>query len=402
MARRIALAAQGIGRAPPAAPGRKHVLGLVERLGALQIDSVNVLVRAHYMPGFSRLGAYPRAALDALAWGSRRQRALFEYWGHEASLLPFATQPLFRWRMARAERGDGMWRGLFTFAQENKAAVQAALAEVTAHGAMAAADLSETGRSQGGWWGWSDGKKALEYLFWSGQLAVAGRRGNFERLYDLPERVLPADVLAAPTPAEADAHRALVGIAARALGIGTAGDFGRYFRLGPEPRARVAELVEAGELIPVEVAGWGRPAYLHRDAAIPRRAAAATLVSPFDPLLWERDRAERLFGFRYRIEIYVPAHKREHGYYVLPFLLGDAFAARLDLKADRAAKVLQVVSAHREEQGDPAAVAAALAPSLAALAGWLGLERVEVASRGDLAPALRRHAKAGSIEPVLA
>jgi uncharacterized protein len=401
MARRIALAAQGIGRAPPASPGRRHVLGMVERLGALQIDSVNVLARAHYMPGFSRLGAYPRGVLDALAWGGKRQRALFEYWGHEASLLPFTAEPLFRWRMARAERGDGMWSGLARYAAENRKAVGAALAEIRANGAMAAADLTDAGKSRGGWWGWSDGKRALEYLLWSGQLAVAGRRGNFERLYDLPERVLPANVVAMPTPAEADAQRALVATAARALGIGTAGDFGRYFRLGPEARERVAELVEAGELVQVEVNGWNRPALLHRDAALPRRAIAATIVSPFDPLLWERDRAERLFGFRYRIEIYVPAHKREHGYYVLPFLLGDAFAARLDLKADRAEKVLRIVAAHREEGAPPpAAIAEALAPVLARLAGWLGLEHVEIAKRGDLAPALRSHAKSGSIEGV--
>lgn len=391
-ARRIALAAQGIGRARPAAPGRRHLLALVERLGALQIDSVTVLVRAHYMPGFSRLGAYPRPALDALAWGTRRRRTLFEYWGHEASLLPFAAQPLFRWRMERARRGEGMWAGIARFARENRRQVTAAMAAIADRGALAAADL-QVGKGRGGWWGWSDGKKALEYLFWSGQLAVAGRRGNFERLYDLPERVLPANVLGATTPAEADAQRALVATAARALGIGTVSDFARYFRLGPEARARVAELVETGELVPVEVAGWGRPAFRHRDAAVPRRAGGVALVSPFDPLLWERNRAERLFGFRYRIEIYVPAHRREHGYYVLPFLLGDTFAARVDLKADRRAGVLRVLSAHREEAADRRAVAAALAGELAALAAWLGLGRVDVADRGDLAPLLRHAAE---------
>jgi len=242
---------------------------------------------------------------------------------------------------------------------------------------------------RGTWWGWSEGKRALEYLFWSGQLAVAGRRGNFERLYDLPERVLPAEILASPTPAEADAQRMLVSLAARALGIGTEGDFVRYFRLGPEAKERVAELVETGELIPLEVAGWNRPAYLHRDAARPRRLAANALVSPFDPLLWERDRAERLFGFRYRIEIYVPAHKRTHGYYVLPFLMGDRFAARVDLKADRQEGMLHVLAAYAEEATDRAAVAEALVPELAALAAWLGLARVKIAGRGDLAPAVR-------------
>jgi uncharacterized protein YcaQ len=392
MARRIALAAQGIGRARPELPARRHVLGIVQRLGAVQIDSVNVLTRAHYMPAFSRLGTYPRGALDTLAWGNKRERALFEYWGHEASLLPFAMQPLFRWRMARAERGQGLWSGLARFAAEHKRQVAAALAEIRTSGVMAAADLAEAGASKSTWWGWSDGKKAFEYLFWSGQLAVAGRRGNFERLYDLPERVLPVSILAAPTPDEADAQRALVAIAARALGIGTAGDFGRYFRLGPEAGGRVAELVETGELIPVEVTGWGRPAYLHQDAVIPRKMMAQALVSPFDPLLWERDRAERLFGFHYRIEIYVRAENRLHGYYVLPFLLGDRFVARVDLKADRHAGTLHVLAAHMEEAADLGAVAEALTTELSALAAWLGLDRVEIARRGDLAPALKAQA----------
>ena len=387
-ARRIALAAAGLGRARPAAPARRHVLAMVERLGALQIDSVNVLVRAHYMPAFSRLGAYPHAALDSLAWGNRRQRVLFEYWGHEASLLPHAAQPLFRWRMARAERGQGLWTDLARFAATHKREVAAALAEIRAQGAMAAADLSDAGTSHGPWWGWSNGKRALEYLFRSGQLAIAGRRGNFERLYDLPERVLPPGILAAPTPSEPDSQRALIAIAARALGIGTASDFARYFRLGPEARARVQELAEQGEIIPLDVSGWSQPAYLHRDAARPRRLAANALVSPFDPLLWERDRAERLFGLRYRIEIYVPAHKRTHGYYVLPFLMGERFAARVDLKAERQSGTLHVLAAHLEERRDPAAVAAALAAELAALAAWLGLSQISIAARGDLAPAL--------------
>lgn len=216
----MSLAAQGLGQARPVNPGRRHVLGAIKRSGALQIDSVNVLVRAHYMPGFTRLGAYPRALLDGLAWGKPHQRALFEYWGHEASMMPFAMQPLFRWRMAKALRGVGMWTDVASFAVANRDKVAAALSAIRDQGAMAAADLGQRDKDRKGFWSWSDGKKALEFLVWSGQLAVAGRRGNFERLYDLPERVLPADVLAAPTPAEADAHRALVALAARALGIG--------------------------------------------------------------------------------------------------------------------------------------------------------------------------------------
>jgi uncharacterized protein len=388
-ARRVALAAQGFGRARPPAPGRRHLLSLVERLGMLQIDSVNVLARAHYMPAFSRLGAYPREALDGAAWNGRG-RALFEYWGHEASLLPVALQPLLRWRMARAERGEGMWADLARFAHERPQEIAAALEEIRERGPLAASELSNAGRSRGGWWGWSDGKRTMEYLFWSGRLAVATRRGTFERVYDLSERVLPAAVMAAPTPSEPEAQRALLRIAARAMGVATGGDLGRYFRLpAADAKARVAELQEAGELLPVDVKEWGKPAYLSPEAVLPRRPVTAScLLSPFDPLLWERDRAERLFGFRYRIEIYTPAHKREHGYYVLPYLLDDALVARVDLKADRAANTLRVLAAHAEADRDRGEIAEALSAELAALAFWLGLERVTVARRGDLAARL--------------
>lgn len=391
-ARRIALAAQGLARprrAVPATPGR--LLALIDRLNLHQIDSVNVLARAHYLPAFSRLGSYPTETLDRLAWGGKRR--LFEYWAHEASLLPFDLQPLLRWRMARAERGQGMWRSIAAFARDRRAEVEDVMKRVREEGALAASDF-ERGRA-GGWWGWSDAKRCLEYLFWSGRLTTATRRASFERVYDLPERVLPAEIVAAPTPSEADAHRALLERSARALGIATATDLRDYFRLSPaDAKPRIAELAEAGILIPVQVRGWRDTAYLHRDARLPRRAEGQALLSPFDPMVWERSRTERLFGMRYRIEIYTPAHKRVHGYYVLPFLLRDRLAARVDLKADRKAKVLRVEAAHLEPEA-PDDTAERLAEELRLMAEWLGLEKIAVGHRGDLAPVLAACARSG-------
>ena len=388
-ARRIALAAQGFAEPRPSGPAdMRHLRRVLRRLGLLQIDSVNVLVRAHYLPLFSRLGPYDRNLLDSAAYAGRR-RTLFEYWGHEASFLPVSLHPLLRWRMARAERGEGVYGSLARLARERRPFVEAVLAEVAARGPLSAGELSLGGRGQGSWWGWSEGKRALEWLFWAGRVTTATRRG-FERVYDLTERVLPASVLAAPTPSVEDAQRELVRIAARALGVASERDLRDYFRLDvSDARARVAELVEAGELLPVQVEGWAQPAYLDPTARRPRRVEARALVSPFDPLVWERSRAERLFGFRYRLEIYTPAHKREHGYYVLPFLLGDRLVARVDLKADRGAKRLLVHAAHAEERMDRAAVAAALGEELRAVAQWLDLDRIEVGERGDLAPLLR-------------
>jgi uncharacterized protein YcaQ len=388
-ARRIALAAQGFGGRRTAAPGRRHLLGIVARLGAVQIDSVNVLSRAHYLPFLSRLGLYDRDLLDRLAWG-KRPRTVFEYWAHEACLLPVELHTLFRWRMARAAAGVGTWAGIARFARERPDYIAAALAEIRDRGPLAASDLSAAGRSGGSWWGWSDGKRAVEYLFWAGLLTTSGRRGSFERVYDLPERVLPSAVLNAPTPVEADARRELLRIAAGALGIATEGDLKRYFRLsGDDIPTLVNELVDAGDLVPVRIEGWTAPAYRARDAAVRRMVRAATLLSPFDPLVWERDRAERLFGFRYRIEIYTPAHKRQHGYYVLPVLSGDRFVARVDLKADRAMRRLLVQAAHAEAGVDHADLAGALIQELGSVAGWLGLAGIMVANRGDLAPALQ-------------
>ena len=377
-ARRIALGAQGFGRPrPERRVDAGHLGRTLDRLALHQIDSVNVLVRAHYLPAFSRLGPYDRTLIDRAAWGRRSQRRLFEYWAHEASLLPVELYPLFRWRMARAERGDAGYAGLRCFAKEDRAAAETVLSRIVAEGPLSASAF-ENGRGQGGWWGWGDTKRALEWLFWAGLITTATRRNSFERVYDLPERVLPPAVLALPTPPEDEAHRALLDLAARALGVATAGDLRDYFRLGPdEARAGIAALVDLGRLRPVEVEGWDKPAYLHAEANVPRRVDARALLAPFDPLVWERARTERIFGFRYRIEIYVPAGKRLHGYYVLPFLLGERLVARVDLKADRATGRLLVRSIHNEI-GAPPGTEDALTAELLAMARWLGLGEVVI------------------------
>ena len=375
--------------ARPSGPvGQAHLKRIVERLALHQIDSVNVLVRAHYMPLFSRLGAYPREALDLVAWGPKSKRRLFEYWAHEASLLPLDVQPLLRWRMARAERGVGVWGNVKPFAHERRAEADALLKRIADEGPLASSDIAET-RAQGGWWGWSETKQALEYLFWSGQITTKTRRTSFERVYDLPERVLPRDILDTSTPDEHTAQRALLARSARALGIATAGDLRDYFRLKPaDALPRIDELVEDGTLLPIQVRGWKQQAYLHRDAKIPRRITGQALLCPFDPLIWERARTERLFDTRYRIEIYVPAEKRVHGYYVLPFLMDGRLVARVDLKADRQAGRLLVQSAH-SEPGAPPEAAERLKVELDLMAGWLGLDGVTIVDKGDLAPALR-------------
>jgi uncharacterized protein YcaQ len=391
-ARRIALAAQGFAEARPDGPiGVRRLRRTIDRLGLLQIDSVNVLIRAHYLPLFSRLGPYDTTLLDRLAWGGRK-RGLFEYWGHEASLLPLDTQPLLRWRMARAAAGNVGFKGyLMRYGQERRAFIEAVRRQIEDRGPLAAADLTDGGKSAGKWWGWSDGKQAMEWLFIAGQVTTSGRRGAFERVYDLTERVIPADVLALPTPDDRDAQRTLLRKAAQALGVATEYDLRDYFRLRPEDtKARLAELVEAGELLPVEVEGWSHVAYLDPRAHVPRKVEARALLVPFDPLIWERDRAERLFGFRYRIEIYTPLEKRQFGYYVLPFLLGDRLVARVDLKADRANSRLLVHAAHAEHGAKQAEIAGPLRAELRLMADWLDLDAVKVAPAGALGRALAR------------
>jgi uncharacterized protein len=382
-ARRVALAAQGFAdRRPAATADLRHVRKAIRRVGVVQIDSVNVLCRAHELALWSRLGAYRRGALDDLA---HRRRELFEYWAHEASFVPVRLQPLLRWRMDHA--ADHAWAGVARIQRDKPGYVAAVLDEVRARGPIAASDLSNGGASRGPWWGWADGKVAMEWLFYSGQVSVHERRRSFERVYDLTERVLPAGVLAAPTPTTDDAHRALLLEAARAHGVATAHDLADYFRIGvAKGRPRIAELVDAGALLPVEVAEWGAPAYLHPEARLPRRVDARAVLSPFDSLVWERSRTERTFGMRYRIEIYTPAAKRTHGYYVLPFLLGDQLVGRVDLKADRKAGTLLVQSAwvepaHADRWPE---IAAELATELNDLAAFLELDQVATTGRGDL------------------
>jgi uncharacterized protein len=388
-ARRVALAAQGFAERRPTAtagPGGRHVAKVLGRLGLFQIDSVNVLIRAHYMPLYSRLGPYDRALLDRTF--SRAPRRAFEYWGHEASLVRVDLQPALRHRMRRA--GTQAWGGPLSVAREQPAVVSSVLDEVRARGPLTARQIdSDLPRGTQQWgWNWSVVKQALEYLFYAGEVTSAGRTSAFERLYDLPERVLPQHVLSVPTPSDDDAVRTLVEVAARAHGVASERCLRDYFRLRPDETKRaVAELVEAGELLPVMVQGWARPAYLHAEARVPRRVSARALLSPFDPLVFERGRTEALFGFRYRIEIYVPAHLRVHGYYVLPFLLGDRLVARVDLKADRVHGVLRVAAAYGEP-GSDSGTAEQLAAELWSMAGWLGLSDVAVTPVGDLASAL--------------
>ncbi|SSB94460.1 hypothetical protein SAMN04488697_101193 [Pseudomonas sp. 43mfcvi1.1] len=378
-ARRLALAAQGFdGRSPPASVQPSRLNRLIERLGVLQIDSVNALVRSHYLPLFSRLGHYNRDLLDQAAWSQGRRRTLFEYWGHEASLLPMSMYPLMRWRMSRASRGEGIYQQLARFGHERQDVIRRVLASVQEQGAIGAGSLSTRQDKAGPWWDWSAEKHALEWLFAAGEVTVAGRRG-FERLYDLPERVLPESILQQPLPDEAQAQRALLVHAAEALGIATEKDLRDYFRLDPaDSRARLADLEEAGDLLRCEVQGWKQPAWCRPGAKIPRKVAASALLSPFDSLVWERGRTERLFDFRYRLEIYTPAHKRVYGYYVLPFLHHERIAARVDLRAERALGRLAVHAVHEDASGLDEEGMQALALNLRRMAQWLGLERVQL------------------------
>lgn len=389
-ARRVALAAQGFLDPPHAQPTLRTLERTVRRTGVLQIDSVNVLQRAHFMPLYARMGPYDTDLLRRAS--AERPRRLVEYWAHEAAYMPVDLWPLMQHRMAQAH--ERAWGGPKSVARENPQLLRDVLADVQGRGARTAREIEAdlTGgadRTKGHWgWNWSEVKKALEFLFYAGDITVAGRNGSFERLYDVPERVLPAAVLAAPTPAPADALRELVRRAAVSHGVATEQCLRDYYRMGvAETRAAVADLVDAGDLLPVTVEGWRRPAYLHREARVPRRVQARTLLSPFDPVVWERARTEALFDFRYRIEIYVPEPKRVHGYYVLPFLLGDDLVARVDLKADRARSTLLVPGAFAEP-GAPADVTVHLAAELRRLADWLSLDEIAIGSRGDLAPAL--------------
>ena len=382
-ARRVALAAQGFADPrPTGAVDRRHLRRVVGRTGLLQIDSVNVFERAHYVPVYSRVGPYAKDLVDRAAY---RDRELFEYWGHEASLLPVALHPLLRWRMERAASLEEGWGRTRSIAREQPQLVADVLRRVQQEGPVGAGQLRDGPRGAAGWWTWDAAKTVLEHLFWTGRVTTSTRR-SFERLYDVTERVLPAQVLAAPTPSREDAQQQLLLLAARSHGVATERDLRDYFRLRvDEARAALQALVEDGRLLRVQVDGWRDPAYLHPEAAVPRRVRASALLSPFDPLVWERARTSRLFGFDYRIEIYVPAEKRVHGYYVLPFLHDEALRARVDLKSDRQAGVLRVQAAWLEPGHEAGETAVALAAELHRAAGWQGLDAVHVAGRGDLA-----------------
>jgi uncharacterized protein len=389
-ARRIALAAQGFLDRPHATPDLRTLTRTVRRTGVLQIDSVNVLQRAHYMPLFSRMGPYDTTLLDRAS--GRAPRRLVEYWAHMAAFMPVDLWPHMQHRMRHYRDQGHPWMD-----GRNASLADSLLAELREKGRKTSRDLDDgLPRRKDQWgWNWSETKKALEYLFFAGDLAIAGRNAQFERVYDLPERVIPRSILDLPVPTDEEAHRELVRRAAISHGVATARALRDYYRMpvaatGPA----MAALVDAGELMPVRVEGWTQQGFLHRDARIPRRVHARALLSPFDPLVWERDRTEALFDFFYRIEIYVPEAKRVHGYYVLPFLLGDRIVARVDLKADRIGSVLRVKAAFAEP-GAPAETAAELAAELCSLAGWLNLDDVRVELRGDLRAALRSALRSG-------
>jgi uncharacterized protein len=383
-ARRCALAAQGF--TGPRTPGRvdvRHYRKVLDRLGVVQLDSVNVFSRTHYLPFFSRLGPYRRESLDDWLWGSGE---IFEYWAHMASVVPTETHRLFRWRMDQS----GTWGEFQNVINHKPEYIQDVLEQVRMMGPIQTSDLKDPGtrRGEGAMWNWSDGKIALEYLFVKGAVTTAARP-NFTRLYDLTERVIPARHLEAPTPDVEAAQSELLVMGAAALGVGTAEDLADYYRIRmPVARPLIDRLVETGALVEVQVEGWNKPAYLHPEATIPRQATGTALLSPFDNLVFHRERVERLFNFHYRIEIYVPGPKRVYGYYVLPFMLDGDLVARVDLKTDRQAKALLVRGAFAEPGVDRVAVGLALREELELVAAWLGLDEVRVTRNGDLADQL--------------
>jgi uncharacterized protein YcaQ len=379
-ARRYALGAQGFneGRAAGRVDAR-HFRRVVDSVGLIQLDSVNVFSRAHFMPFFSRLGQYDRDALDRWLW---RSAEMFEYWGHEASLIPTDRHRLFRWRMNQ-KLG---WRAMTRLQEQQPGYIEHVLSQVEERGPLQTRELEDPGeRMNQSMWNWSDGKLALEVLFLQGRVTTADRP-NFTRMYDVAERVIPATHLEAPDPGRADAQKELLLLGAKSMGVATAEDLGDYYRIRmPQTRPLVDELVNSGSLIEVEVDGWDKPGYLHPDAKLPREARGTALLSPFDNLIWHRPRVERLWGFHYRIEIYVPEPKRVFGYYVLPYLLDGELVGRVDLKTDRASRSLLVRGAFAESGVDKVAVGRNLRKELELVAAWLEMEDIVISQKGDLA-----------------
>lgn len=382
-ARRYTLAAQGFNEGR--ADGRvdvRHFRKVVDQIGLIQLDSVNVFARTHYLPFFSRIGPYDRDSLDDWIWQSSE---MFEYWGHEASIIPVQDRRLFRWRMEQSLK----WRRLKELEENQPGYVEDVYRQVAERGPLQTRDLDRPGeRDSSAMWGWNNGKVALEVLFLQGRVSTS-HRTNFVRMYDITERVIDAEHLEGPAPIHDEALTELLLKAASSLGVATADDLADYYRIRmPAARPLIRRLVDDGGLVEVEVEGWDKPAYLHPEAVLPRKARGTALLSPFDNLIWYRPRVERLWDFHYRIEIYVPEPKREYGYYVLPFLLDGALVARVDLKTDRRRNVLKVQGAFSEPEVDQKTVARALRKELDLIVVWQQLEDVVVARNGDLYPYL--------------
>jgi uncharacterized protein YcaQ len=390
-ARRIALAAQGFCDTPHSPPTMRTFDRTLKRVGVLQIDSVNVLQRAHYLPLYSRMGDYDIGLLRRAA--EQRPRRVVEYWAHVQAFMPVDLWPVMQHRM---EWFRNRLRNS-SAAQDRADTTRWVLEELAARGPSTARDLDDGApRTRDHWgWNWSEARRALDQLSSVGEVAIAGRNRQFEVIYDLTERVLPPEVLAAPTPDRAEACRELIRRAARSHGVATIGCLRDYYRMSvADTRQAVTELIDSGELSPVRIVGWDKPAFWHHEARLPRAVRARALLSPFDPVCWERTRTEALFDFHYRIEIYTPAQRRRFGYYVLPFLLGDRLVGRVDLKADRAAGVLRVQAAYAED-GAPTETAEELALELERMASWLGLSEIVVVPRGDLAEPLASAVRQG-------
>jgi uncharacterized protein YcaQ len=394
-ARRIALAAQGFAEPRPRGRvDRRHLRKTMGRLHLLQLDSVPVVIRTQYMPLFSRLGPYRADLLDEIAYEADEW---FEAWSHEASLLPVETEPWLRWSKQRAREGE-TWGRLHALARKDPGYIEAVLGEVKARGPIAASELSEPRPRSGSWWGSrSGGSVALDWLFRIGEVGVRRSRG-FAKEFDLLERIVPDAIRARPTPSFESSLDELLLRGARAHGIATADCLVDYFRLPVRPaKARLGSLVEDGKLVACDVDGWSNALYRHPDAKLPRAVNGAALLSPFDPLVWNRKRIEGLFDFDYRIEIYTPVEKRKYGYYVLPFLLGDRLVGRFDLKTDRGSGTLQILSAHVEAGAEMGEVASAAAVELCELMRLVGTERIHVGRKGNLANALRSEVTAAEI-----